>query len=209
MTRPNSDNIKKIYNAIAPGFYHMRQQPLTPELIKLAKTWKPGRLLDIGCGIGNSLMPFAKAGFDCAGLDISPIMLKYTKQYLNKHNIKAKLKTGNMTKLPFKKASFDYVICIAALHHLDSEKKRLIALKEIIRVLKKNVPFFLTVWNQPNMHGKDSYVPWNRQGRQYQRYYHFFSIKELETLMKKTGINARIYLDKSEKNICIKGIDIS
>ena len=202
----NDKNIRKIYNEIAPGFYHIRQQPLTPELIKLAKTWKPGRLLDIGCGIGNSLMPFAKAGFDCTGLDISPIMLKYTKKYLNKHNIKAKLRTGNMTRLPFKKAGFDYVICIAALHHLDSEKKRLKTLQEIKRILKKNGTLFFTVWNKPDMYGKDSYVPWNRQGRQYQRYYHFFSIKELEALMKRAGINATIYLDKSEKNICVKAV---
>lgn len=201
--KPNDKNIKDVYNKIAEGFYHTRQQPLTPEIETLAKKWKSGKLLDIGCGPANSTLPFAQAGFSCYACDISPNMLKLAKQYAKKHNVKIKFTVGNILKIQFPKQNFDYVISIAAFHHLDSESKRLRALKEIKKVLKKNGKFFVTVWN--NKEKGDKYVPWNHSGKVYQRYYHFFSKSELKDLFKKAGFVTTIYFDEKEKNICIKG----
>src|SRR3989338_2594436 len=130
MPKPTDKGIKEVYNKIAEGFYNLRQQPITPEIKKLAEEWKPGKLLDIGCGIGNSTLPFAKNGFDCTGIDISPKMLGLAKKYSEKHGAKIKFKVGNILSIPLTENDFDFVISIAVLHHLDSEKKRLRALRE-------------------------------------------------------------------------------
>src|SRR5437870_3545018 len=37
---------------------------------------KPGRLLDLGCGTGRLLLPFAKNGFWTLGVDLSEEMLR-------------------------------------------------------------------------------------------------------------------------------------
>ena len=79
--RPNDKKIKEVYNKIAEGFYNLRQQPITHELEKLTEKWKPGLLLDIGCGIGNSTLPFAKKGFQCIGTDIAQKQIKSAKKY--------------------------------------------------------------------------------------------------------------------------------
>ncbi len=106
--RPNDKNIRKVYDKIASGFYHTRQQPITPELEKLAEKWKPAKMLDIGCGPANSTLPFAKIGFSCNAIDISHNMIKLAKQYVKKHNMKIKFIAGNILKLPFKANEFDY-----------------------------------------------------------------------------------------------------
>ena len=204
--KPNDKKVKEVYNKIASGFYHTRQQPITPEIEKLAKEWKPGKILDLGCGIGSSLLPFAKSGFECYGIDISSRMLKFAKQYAKKHDVKYLLKKADMLRIPFKKKEFGYLISIASLHHLDNEKKRLKALSEINRVLKPGGKFFIAVWNKPELYGKDAYISWKHQGKQYDRYYHFFSKKELKNLLKKAGLKAKIYIDEKEKNICILSI---
>ncbi len=203
--KPNDKKIKDVYDKIAEGFYHIRQQPLTPELEKISKKWKSGKLLDIGCGPANSTLPFAKTGFSCSAIDISSNMLKLAKQYAKKHSVKIKFIKGDLLKLPFPNQSFDYVISIASFHHLDSESKRLKALKEIKKVLKKNGKFFLTVWNKPELYGTDDYIEWNNSGKIYNRYYHFFSKSELKDLFKKAGLNVKIYIDYKKKNICILG----
>jgi len=204
MENPNDKMIKKVYNAIAEGFYNIRQQPITPEIEQVAKKWMPGKILDIGCSIGNSLLPFAKTGFQCYGIDISHRMISLAKQYANKHDVRYFLKTSTMLKLPFKKHEFDYVISIAAFHHLDNEKKRLRALSEIKRVLSPEGKFFITVWYKRTP-DKDVYIPWNRKGVSYNRYYHFFTKEELSNIFRKSGIKSKIYMDKHRKNICITG----
>ena len=85
------------------------------------------------------------------------------------------------TKLPFADNSFDCVICIAVLHHLADETRRLNALREIKRVLKKDGKALISVWgNQPKYGSGDQYVNWNNKEKQ--RYIHFFSLQEFQTL---------------------------
>ncbi len=203
MPKPTDKNIKEVYNKIAEGFYNLRQQPITPEIKKLAEEWEPGKLLDIGCGIGNSTLPFAKAGFDCVGIDISPEMIKLAKKFSEKHKVKISLREGDILSIPFQANRFDYVISIAVLHHLDSEEKRLKALEEIKRVLKKKGKVFLTVWNKETKQ-KDTYIPWTSKGVKYQRYYHFFDVDELKSLLESSGFKKiKIFLDERKKNICV------
>ena len=203
MPKPSDKKIKEVYDSIAEGFYNLRQQPITPELKILAEKWKPGLLLDIGCGIGNSTLPFAKRGFQCVGLDISEEMIKLAKKYSEKHKVEIDFKVGNMLFLPFSE-KFNYVISIAVLHHLDSEEKRLKALEETRRVLKPGGETFLTVWHAEKTENKDQYISWTRNGTKYQRYYHFFSEQELADLFKKSGFREVIvFLDSKAKNICI------
>ena len=41
-----------------------------------------------------------------------------------------------MTQLPFQDESFDFVYCIAVIHHLKTRQERILALNEIFRVCK-------------------------------------------------------------------------
>lgn len=213
MSKPSDKDIKQVYDSVAEGFYNMRQRnphPVGQHIRELAREWKPGLLLDVGCGIGTWMMPFIKSGFECIGIDISPKQIEFAKKFDKKHKAEFKLETASMLELPFDDDKFDYVISVAAIHHLDSRKKRLKALSEMKRVLKPEGKVFIAVWNkeQPRFSGskKDVYVPWKHEGKAYERYYHLFSKDELKELVEKSGIKIeKIFEDNSGKNICITG----
>ncbi len=189
--RPTDENIEHVYDAIAEGYYHFRQKPMIVSPERYAKSWRPGKLLDIGCGIATNSIIFAKHGFDCVGVDSSKQELFWAEQNMKKNGVKFPLVKASCLDLPFKDSIFDYAISIAVFHHLDSEEKRLKAFKEAYRVLRPNGLAIITAWNntQPRfIFGRaDRYVPWTHNGVIHQRYYHMFTYGEMKKLAERAG----------------------
>ena len=52
---------------------------------------------------------------------------------------------ADCTNLPFNDNSFEYIICIAVIHHLSTYKRKLKALKEIQRLLKSDGKALISV----------------------------------------------------------------
>lgn len=104
---------------------------------------KPGaRVLEVGCGTGLLTEEIAKRGVKVFSLDISQELLK-----------KARDKSGNREivffcssayELGFAADSFDSVIGMSVLHHLDMER----ALSEFHRILRKGGT---VAFSEPNM----------------------------------------------------------
>lgn len=99
----------------------------------LIRNAKGKKILDVGSGDGALVEKYHKQGYNIQGLDLN---------YSSKS-----VKKGNITKLPYKRDSFDIVLCLDMLQYLtfkDQER----ALQEIERVTKKNGFILITV---PNM----------------------------------------------------------
>lgn len=94
---------------------------------------KNKRILDLGCGAGESSVFFAKKGAKVTATDISAGMLKVVKKLAKKHKTSLKTAQCYSHKTPFKKESFDIVYAANLLHHVVSKS----TLKEVKRVLKK------------------------------------------------------------------------
>ena len=87
-----------------------------------------GKILDIGCGTGEFAGLFSQA--DYYGIDISAQYIQYAAK-----NNKGSFKVMEATKLGFPDDSFDYILIMAMLHHLnDGDAKRV--LSEAKRVLR-------------------------------------------------------------------------
>jgi len=71
---------------------------------------KKAKLLDIGCGGGRTTIPLAKLGYNVTAFDITPAMVKLTKENAQKFNIKAKIEVGDATKIKYPSDSFDCVL---------------------------------------------------------------------------------------------------
>ncbi len=86
------------------------------------------KILDAGCGPGATLGLLQKYG-DVVGIDISEEALKYARKL-------GRVRKGDITKLDFRTASFDLVVCMDVLYHtwVKEEPK---ALKEFSRVLRR------------------------------------------------------------------------
>jgi len=126
-------------------YYDMlKPHPHMAHVITLFKNRKIKKVLDIGCGLGNNLIPLMENGFDVAGIDVSADAIQKFKKSLDKIHKKIPLKIGSFEKLPYKNEEFDGIICIQTLTHgktKDIEK----GVKEILRVLRKGGIVFLTL----------------------------------------------------------------
>jgi len=195
---------EKVWDALAEQWYHFRHQQFRDvgAELKDLSALKPGKILEIGCGSCRNLLPFAKQGFQCYGIDFSKNMLKYAREYCKKYNFNVILKKARAEKLPFSDNSFDYILSIATLHHLNRKEQEL-AVAEMTRVLKKNGIALVAVWNKFPMSllVKEKYITWSVKGKVHWRYYYMFTPLELKRLLKKHGFE--IIMCGCKKNITI------
>jgi len=198
---------QKDYNQVAKTFASTREE-IWPEIWFFKDFVQPGeKILDVGCGSGRLYKLFKGKEIEYFGVDFAERMIEFARK---KYPAAKELKEGgfapvflvvNALHLPFEDNFFDKVFSIAVLHHIPSEKNRILFLKEMRRVLKPKGELFLTVWNLWQMkyltlilkwallrflglsrvdYG-DIFVPF--QG--IERYYHCFGKKELAEIAKK------------------------
>jgi 2-polyprenyl-3-methyl-5-hydroxy-6-metoxy-1,4-benzoquinol methylase len=93
------------------------------------------RLLDFGCGPGAYSLIFAKVGFDVYGFDISPNNVILAQQRAKDYGFDARthFSTGVGEHLDYPTESFDVVIGVDILHHVNIEP----CIKETLRVLRR------------------------------------------------------------------------
>jgi tRNA (uracil-5-)-methyltransferase TRM9 len=194
------EKTKENYNLIAKEFSATRRE-IWEELKFLFKDLKEGeKVLDLGCGNGRWYKVFKEKKVDYFGLDNSEKLIEIAKENFPD----AKFFVGDALNLPFQDDFFDKVYSIALLHHIPSEDFRIKVLKEAKRVLKPGGILILTCWRihrlreilallkytllkiigRSKLDFKDFFVPW---GKKMLRYYHFFTQRELENLVKKVG----------------------
>ncbi len=73
----------------------------------------PGRLIDLGCGTGRLLLPFARRGYWVLGVDLSAEMLGVAREKAAAAGAAVHLLRANLTELDaLRGASFDYAVCL-------------------------------------------------------------------------------------------------
>ncbi|MEK6869708.1 MAG: class I SAM-dependent methyltransferase, partial [Nanoarchaeota archaeon] len=94
-----------------------------------------GKTLDFGSGEGIWMMELSKRKADMYGIDISFDALKNTQNILLANNFDAKIVQGDAQKPPFRSNSFDQIICLDVLEHVEDPNK---IFNEANRCLKKD-----------------------------------------------------------------------
>ena len=112
------------------------------QLINILKPIKPIRILDVGCGEGETIVKLkqTRIGKTLEGVDKSEDALHIGRKIYPGINVES----GDIYKLPYKDDSFDLLICTEVLEHLKNPRK---ALAELRRVSSKYV--LLSVPNEP------------------------------------------------------------
>ena len=193
MSLINNLEIEKVHNVydIISKHFSTTRKIIWPKVEDFINSFDSKSLiLDIGCGNGKNM----GSREDCIyiGLDACENLMNQAKEQYNCSYI-----VGNCINLPFESNSFNYAMSIAVIHHLSTESRRLQAIQEITRILKKEGEALIYVWayEQPrfeNEKSQDVNVKWMLQKKYsekkendeiFYRYYHLFKKNELENLI--------------------------
>jgi len=168
------------------------------KVLSIIKGRPNSKLLDIGCGFNYKFLlevePYINEGY---GIDFKVPELK-----------REKIKTKQIKisdKLPFNENSFDFVIMLAVLEHLNCPIE---IVKEVERILKPNGKLILTV---PSKYSKrvleflanKMKIVNEEEINDHKKYYNY---KDLEKLFKKTNklkIQKHIYFQLYMNNFCV------
>ena len=137
------------YNQFANKFSVIEDVNFDPILGEELRPWNPywylyqiakekyfsgARLLDFGCGPGESSMLFLRIGYHVNGFDVSDVNIELAKKLAHKYSFdeRANFSTQTAENLEFDDNYFDAITGIDILHHVHIEK----AIKECYRVLK-------------------------------------------------------------------------
>jgi len=99
-------------------------------------------VLEVGCGTGLLTEELAKTAARIQAIDISPDLLARARERVKESNVT--FVRANAYDLECEDNTFDFIIGMSVLHHLDVDK----ALREFHRVLKKGGRI---VFSEPNM----------------------------------------------------------
>jgi SAM-dependent methyltransferase len=116
-------------------------------------------ILDIGCGTGGHLIPFANAGIKVVGFDLSKAMVKQAKEKIRKLTSNTSetvafipiVKTGDACSYRDGKKYDSVVSMFATMGYLTSNKDFLTGLKTARAHLNRNGLFIFDVWFGPTV----------------------------------------------------------
>jgi len=190
------NNKKSEYNVFAKKFSETRNYAWEEFKFFMPYIKKGDRILDLGCGNGR-LRKFLDEKIVLSGsyfgFDLSEKLLNIARKSFPRDGFFK----GNFGKsLPFGANNFDWVISIAAFHHLLDVKSQQKFLSESLRVLKPGGKIFLTTWVLPQKYfwmnfwrgrvfSKNWIVPFGKE--KHLRTYRNVNEKDLEKLLKNAG----------------------
>ena len=126
--------------------------PLLEIDLRFAERWfdRPGRLLDLGCGTGRLLIPFARKGFWTLGVDLSAEMLRVTGEKAAAAEVQVSRLQANVVELDcLADQSIDYAACMfSTLGMIAGEEQRRRVIGHVHRLLRPGGRFVLHVHNR-------------------------------------------------------------
>jgi len=197
---------EEVWNNISPKWnkFKTRKSPSAEKFI----SGKKGKILDVGCGSGRNFMRVK--GLKWTAIDFSANMINYAKKKAESLKMDVEIIKSDSAKMPFKKNTFDAVLCFAVIHCIDSADKRRKTLQEILRVLKPKGEALISAWGPKSLRlknkGKECYVPWtikDLEGKQ-MRYTYVFDLNELIKLCEDTGFEIISSWEERNVNVIVR-----
>lgn len=123
---------------------------------------EPGRLLDLGCGTGRLLVPFARRKYWVLGVDLAEEMLRHAGERAAQQAVVIHRLKANIVELDgLRDQSFDYVACLfSTLGMIQGIGQRQRVVNHAYRLLRPGGRFILHVHNR-------WFNFWNPQGRRW------------------------------------------
>lgn len=173
--RPSVDQIEAYYHG--DEFYDKVNFAAIEIAVSLLDR-QPGKLLDIGCGVGALVAVTRKKGWDAVGIDPSHKAAELAKKELDLEIMQAYLRDT-----PFEPESFDVIVLLAVLEHSFAP----VTLMEQVNHLLK--PGGCVIFSTPNLDNLPYILMTNKAEYSWfiREHINHFTLKTLRILFQKTG----------------------
>ncbi|MGI9259850.1 MAG: class I SAM-dependent methyltransferase [Gammaproteobacteria bacterium] len=112
--------------------YRYEKLHYLPKLINFSD-YQGQSVLDVGCGVGNDLSRFARAGASVTGIDLAPHSIDLARTNFAQRDLQGEFHVMNGEAMEFPDDQFDCVFCHTVLHFTPDPQKMI---AEIFRVLR-------------------------------------------------------------------------
>lgn len=175
--RPASEHIEEYYHG--EDFYrNVNIQSVENVLPLLPKI--PGKLLDVGCGVGALVSLSNKIGWNAVGMDTSPKAVE-----LGKRELDLDILPNRLENCPFKPETFDVIVLLAVLEHVFEP---LFMMKQVENFLK---PGGTVIFSTPNLDNLPYLLMENKADYSWfiKEHINQFTLEAHRTLLKKAGFH--------------------
>ena len=107
--------------------------------------WRELKVLDLGCGGGFTCEFLARRGAAVTGLDLSSACIETASRHAQATGLSICYQQGRGERLPFEKDTFDVVVCVDVLEHVESPAQ---TIAEVSRVLRPSGRFCFDTINR-------------------------------------------------------------
>ncbi|KAI7863935.1 S-adenosyl-L-methionine-dependent methyltransferase [Spinellus fusiger] len=193
-------HVHEVYEVIATHFSDTRYKPWPVVETFLNDLPKGSVGADVGCGNGKYLK--VNPSLVVLGSDRSSNLIRI----VNERGLEGMV--ADSLRLPYRAKTFDFVISIAVIHHFSTPERRLLAIEELLRILRPGGRLLVFVWaleqtkfskRKFEADKQDVFVPWTLSKKPsqeeetsqpsesvvYNRYYHLFKQGELDELVQR------------------------
>lgn len=149
------------------------------ELMRPVGNIMPGKLLDVGCGMGFMLKRFQELGWESYGVDISSYATAYARSELGLN-----VSTGSIDKLDFPDNYFDLATIVLTIEHMPDPRS---ALQKLHKLMKKKALLIIATHDIDGLRPKILRSKW--QHLFVPEHLFFFSYRTLKRLLNEIEFN--------------------
>lgn len=110
--------------------YHYHLLPLFDHI---AQEYPGGKLLEVGCSMGNDTMQLARRGMKVTGVDLTEAAIELIRQRFALYNMPGEFRVADAENLPFEDNTFDVGYSFGVLHHTPDTAQSIEELRRVIR----------------------------------------------------------------------------
>jgi ubiquinone/menaquinone biosynthesis C-methylase UbiE len=133
------------------GDYASFATHMEPGAVEILESWNiaPGqRLLDVGCGSGQTAIPAAHRGLQVTGIDIAENLIEYARRRARAEGLVVRFDQGDAEELPHADASFD--VAVTLIGAMFAPRPQRVA-AEFARVVRPGGKLYMANWTPYGM----------------------------------------------------------
>ena len=159
-------HVQQVYDTIAQQWHGTRYKAW-PRVEAFVHSLPAHSLIaDLGCGNGKMAPACRESGHFALACDFSIELVRIAAAQMG-----MEAQAADVMLLPYRSGEFDAALSIAVLHHVASRERRLMLIRETLRVLRPGGRALFYAWAQDQAQGRsghsfgsqDVFVPWTQK----------------------------------------------